>query len=268
MRPHLFLHVASLEARKAMSYRVSFWTNAISIVVIGFVVPYYLWQSVFEVMETEKIGDYTFEALVLYTVIAALLGRVVRGPNLGLNVSNEIYSGELTRFCLYPTHFRLFKYAQHLGGLAPHLVLLILVGVPFVAWLGVGEGWSPLSLLQGAILLILANAAYFLLSWPIHALAFWADNVWSLAVLLQLATQLVGGVLIPIDLFPAWAYRFLLWTPFPHLFFSPTRALLGRSTPTEWLQAVAVLVAWNLVLAWIGAALWRRGERRYTGVGI
>ncbi|MEQ8766666.1 MAG: ABC-2 family transporter protein [Planctomycetota bacterium] len=268
MTPRLFLHVLSLEARQSMSYRVSFWTNALSILVIGFVIPYYLWQSIYRSNDQATIGGYRFEDMVLYTIIAALLGRVVRGPNLGLAVSNEIYQGELTKYCLYPTHLRLFKYAQHLGALMPHMVLLLLIGVPFIAWLGVGEHWSPWNLAAGAVLLALANGAYFLIGWPIHALAFWADNVWSLAVLLQLGTQLLGGVLLPIDLFPGWAFDALIWTPFPHLFYSPTKVLLGQATASEWAHAALVLAVWNVIIAWAGAWVWRRGEARYTGVGI
>lgn len=268
MRPKLFAQIVSLEARKSMSYRVAFWAHAIGTLVVGFVIPYFLWQSIYQTRDVQVIGGYTFEAMVLYYILAALLGRVVRGPNLGLTVANEIYQGGLTKYCVYPTRYRLFKYAQHLGQLAPQLVLMAVIGAPFLLWLGGADRFSLVSLLQSLVLIGLANGFYFLMSWPVHALAFWADNIWSLAVLLQLATQLLGGVLLPVDLFPEWAYRALLWTPFPHLFFTPVRTLLGQASFEEWASGAAVLMGWSLVFAWIGTRVWRRGELQYTGVGI
>lgn len=268
MRSRLFWQIVSLEARKSMSYRVAFWTHAIGTLVVGFVIPYFLWQSIYEHRGTEMIGGYTFEAMVLYYILAASLGRVVRGSNLGLTVAGEIYQGGLTKYCVYPVRYRAFKYAQQLGQLCPQLVLFLAIGLPFALWLGAADRFGALSLLQGFLLVVLANGFYFLLSWPIHALAFWADNIWSLAVLLQLGTNLLGGVLLPIDLFPDWAYQALIWTPFPHLFFTPVRTLLGQASFEEWARAVAVMIAWSLLLARLGSLVWRRGERQYTGVGI
>ena len=114
----------------------------------------------------------------------------------------------------------------------------------------------------------LANLAYFLLVYPVQGVAFWADNVWSLMAMLQFGTNFLGGLLLPLDLFPGWAREIIMLLPFPYLFYVPVKTLLGEVPPGEWIRGMGVLLAWALVLGAAGRAVWRRGDRQYAGVGI
>lgn len=274
MRGRLFLHILSLEARTAMSYRVAFWANAAVSVVVGITIPYFLWSSIYEhVYETTgrvRIGGYTLEAMLLYYVAAALLSKVVRGPDMALGISDEIYEGKLSRFLIYPAPYLRFKYAQHLGAILPFVVQMVVFVAIATPLLELPQDFqvSAGSIARAAIFVLAANLLYFLISWPLQAIAFWADNVWSIAVLLRLASGFLGGGMLPLSLFPAWAQKLLLLTPFPYLFYVPVNTFLGKSTPADWLHGLFVLGIWAVLLLGLGTAVWKRGELRYTGVGI
>jgi ABC-2 type transport system permease protein len=267
----LFGQVLSLEARKAMSYRADFWINALLSFVAQLGVVAYLWWSIFQAAGSETIGGWSYRELLLYYVLVILVGKLVRGEEFGGGqASQDIYDGGLSRYLVYPTSYFRFKYAQHLGGLLPALVQLALFGAlaPLLLAVPGGSAPSPLALLLGACSLVLGNLLYYTLQLPVQGVAFWADNVWSLSVLLRFASGLLGGAMLPLDLFPPWARSLLEGLPFRYLFDFPVNTLLGRIGPLEWLQGTAVALGWLALAALATRAVWRRGERVYTGVGI
>ena len=252
-----------------MSYRVDFWLNVVVSFFTQLAVAYFLWLAVFGYTEAETIGGFTFEGMVLYYVLAILLGRIVRGQERELGVSQDIYEGALTKYLLYPTDYFGFKYAAQLGDLVPGMIQLVLFGLLSLTFLDPSAlTITPASALRAAVLVALANLLSFLLRFLIMLVAFWADNVWSLNVMLRFTSELLGGLMLPLTLFPQWAQDLLAWTPFPYLFYVPVMVLLGEVGPGGWAQAVVASAAWIVICALAALAVWRRGTLAYTGVGI
>ncbi len=270
MRIRLFLHVFTTEARRMMSYRVDFWLNAVVGLIAGIVIPYFLWRAIFDASPNEEIGGYTLSGMVLYYILAALLGRVIQGPDLALTLANDIYQGELSRYLVYPTSYALFKYAQHLGAHFPGLVQITVFGTLFALTLDFPSEITVTTwaVVRCAVSVAVANLLAFLLTYPVQTVAFWADNVWSLSVLMRFVGSLLGGLFLPLSLFPTWSHTLLSWLPFPYLFSYPVNTLLGKISPQEWAQGILIALCWCGVLILFGRALWRRGELTYSGVGI
>ena len=87
-------------------------------------------------------------------------------------------------------------------------------------------------------------------------------------MLLRMMSALLGGSMIPIDLFPEWAQGVLLWTPFPYLFNFPVFTLMGKISPLEWAFGVLITIFWVVLFGVLTKWIWRKGELKYTGVGI
>ena len=157
-----------------------------------------------------------------------------------------------------------------MGNLAPWILQAIVFGLAFGFFLpGSSElqptlGW----VLLGAVSVLIANLLYFLMRIPLQFVAFWQDNVWSLSVGLRMIASLLGGVLIPLSLWPETAQGVLRWLPFGALFDLPARTVLGEISLSEWFAQTAIALGWCVVLAWVARAVWRRGQRGYAGVGI
>ena len=269
MKPALFTRVLSLETRKLMSYRFDFWLNVVVSFFAQLAVAYFLWLAVFTSGGEETIGGFTFEGMVTYYVLAILLGRIARGQERDLTVSQDIYDGALTKYLLYPTDYFGFKYAAHLGDLVPGLLQLGLFGLLSLAFLDLSAlTVTPATIAATAVLLVLANLLGFLLRLCVMLVAFWADNTWSLNVMLRFTSDLLGGLMLPLTLFPEWAREVLVWTPFPYLFYVPVMTLLGSIEGAELARAVAVAAGWVVVTALVALAVWRRGTLAYTGVGM
>ena len=270
MTGRLFLHVLSLQARKLMSYRTNFWLSAVVTFVVELALAWFLWSAIFRETGRSVIASFTLSAMVYYYVAAILLGKLVKGPERELDVSQEIYDGSLTRYLLYPTNYFGFKYAQQLGQMVPSVVELAVFGVVAIVVLPAPEGLdvSTASVAMAAVSVAVSNLLHYLLVFPIESVAFWADNVWALNVMYRFVSQMLGGLLLPLNLFPEWAHPLVDALPFKYLYYVPAMTLLGNVPPVEWARGIAISLVWCGVAALAGHLVWRRGTRQYTGVGI
>lgn len=270
MNARLFLHIVSLETRKLMSYRAAFWIEAVAAFAAQLGVAYFLWRAVFDATGAERIGGFSRAEMLLYYVLAILLGKLVRGQERLTGLAQDVYDGGLTRYLVYPADYVAFKYAEHLGALAPSAVQLVVLGscaLPFLD-LPAAAGIGPASIAMAVGAVAAGNALNFLMLYPIQGVAFWADNVWSLNVMMRMIVGLLGGYMLPLSLFPDWARALLAWSPFPYLYDFPVNVLLGRIGPVAFAQGLGVTLAWSAAFALTGREVWRRGALEYSGVGI
>jgi ABC-2 type transport system permease protein len=269
VNPRVLLGVLSVEARKLMSYRVDFWANTLVGTLSQFALAWFLWAAILT-EPGQTVEGYTLEGIVLYYALVLLLGRLVSGPQNPTDISQEIYDGSLSRYLLLPTGYFGVKYAQRLGLLVPSLVQAAVLGTLYLALapLPAGDGPSLARIGMALAALCLANLLHFLLLALVQLAAFWADNVWSLVVMVVFVSRLLGGSWIPLDTFPAGVRGALRWLPFEYLFGFPVDTLMGRVEPGAWAWGMVVACAWTAGLAGLVSLAWRRGTLRYTGVGI
>lgn len=263
-----FIEVLTLELRRRFAYRTDFWIRSILSVVVQGILSYAVWAAVFDATGVTAVGGYALNELVVYYLFAALVVLLVR-PDFGF-VAREIYDGSLTRFFVLPTSFFLYKLGQQSSQ-----VVLVLLQLSVVALF---VGINPGGVLSGAALhgqsfalgvLACLGAAYlyYILAFLFELPAFWMEEVWSLPVSLMFAANFLGGLLLPMSVFPSWAQEVLALTPFPYLISQPVRVFLGELGAPDVFRGLGVVSIWCVLIHLCIAVVWRRGVARYTGVG-
>jgi len=270
MKPRLFWQILSLEVRTRMSYRVDFWLNAVAGFLVELAVVWFLWQAVFQESGREVIGDppRTFESTVVYYLCVILIGKLVRGQDWEAAISQDIYTGGLNRYLLFPAHYLPFKYAQRLGALGPGVLQFVLFGAVAYLWLGLDMHVTFAGAAMALSCVVVASFLYFVVDLVIHLIAFWADNVWSLDVGKWFLISILGGYMLPLSVFPEGVQRVLEVLPFRVFFDLPVRVFLGELGPLEWARGMGLALGWCAVFAALGRLLWWRGRLQYTGIGI
>ena len=269
MRARLATHIFSLHIRNLVNYRVDFWVNWLFGIVATMAVAFFLWQAVFEQQGIESLRGYSFKGLMLYYVLALLVDKAVLGSGRGM-LAADIYEGTLNRFLLYPVNLFGYKLAEQWASGA------FAAGQGLLAWLFFVLVWgqpaeAPLSfasLAMGLTAVLAASMLFLLISFCIEMVAFWADNVWSLSVLMMFCIRLLGGSMIPLAFFPEHVQAWLHWLPFSVLSSFPIRCLMGQVGPAEWSQGLLMIAGWMLLFAVLARLIWKRGSLRYSGVGI
>ncbi len=146
-----------------------------------------------------------------------------------------VKNGELTPYLLQPMH-PIWHYAsQHWGELLarlPIILPILAVGLTVAdAW-----SWSLLAHLPAFLLgLAMAWVINFIVHMTVGLIAFWSDNALGYDTVIYQLYIMLGGVVIPVELFPETMQRVLAWTPFPYVLDFPVRVMIGRIEGMEML---------------------------------
>ena len=267
-RPVL-LQVFTLEIRKIFSYRVDFWIQFVGGVLAQFVVAWFLWKAVFTHNNVEEVGGFTFRTLMLYYLLVPFVGRAIRGSEMG-GIAEEIYQGTLTRYLVYPVSFFGYRFTAHCAHTLVFLAQGVVAVCLFMALFGPQAtfAFSTADVLFALSATMMAMLLHFTLISLIELTAFWADNVWSLVVIVRFITGLLGGAMLPLALFPEHMRIVLERLPFAYFASFPIRCLMGQIMAAEWLAGITIMACWLMLFGFLYQIVWNRGKYQYTGVGI
>lgn len=269
MIPRWVWPVISIETRKNLAYRVDFWVSFLGSVLAHLAVAYFLWKAVFNYRGITALGGYSFSALMLYYLLVPTIDRMVRGQEMGF-FSVDIYEGSLSRYLIYPLSFYGYKYVSQLSYVIMAMLQLSLALAVFLVWFGMPDDLQihARHVALGITAAVLANYLYYAFATALEQAAFWADNVWSLLVMLRFSISLLGGGMVPLAMFPDWA-RVIVWKlPFAYMLSFPIQTVLGRVSLHEWFFGMVMMAAWSVFFTLVSKAIWRRGIVQYSGVGI
>lgn len=135
-------------------------------------------------------------------------------PRLFQEIERDVRSGELAYQLTRPTSYLGVRLSEAAGELALSMAWLGAVGLVMGTLLHGGLPDQPVGLLFAVVLGVLAGGVLLLCNALIGLLAFWLEDVSPLYWLWQKATFVLGGMFVPLALYPDWLRLIALWSPF------------------------------------------------------
>ncbi len=260
--------VIATELRKILAYRADFWVNFLGQTLIQLFIARALWQTIFRARGVDEMGGLTLGEMTLYYLLAPLTLKVLTGENIGF-LSREIYDGGLNRYLVWPLNALRFKSLTYMTYALFYLLQLFFLSSLGRLLLGMGPTVADaLNLVLGGAVLILAAYLYFLLLSLCELVAFWADNTWSIGVMLRFIASFLGGGYLPLAFFPEFLQSVLAWLPFRSMITLPIMIFMGKAQFFDITEGLGILLLWLPLLSLAQLWLWRRGNLRYTGIGM
>jgi ABC-2 type transport system permease protein len=219
------------QARAALPMRAVFF--ALILVIFS-----RLWEAI-----VPNPGDY-----VWYLAVADWV--TLMQPRLFDSIQRDVRSGDVTCMLGRPISYLGTKLAEACGELIPAFIVLALVGCGLAYLLSGGLPREPVGLLAALVLGLLGSVLWQLISAWIGLCAFWLDDCTPLAWLWQKAAFVLGGMFVPLTLYPEWLRTVAAWLPFSAMIGGPASMVLHFDLTLCGLLA-AKLVA-SIVLAWHG----------------
>jgi ABC-2 type transport system permease protein len=259
------LSVFTLEWRKILAYRSDFWITFLGQVFVQLFVARAFWQVFFDTKNVTELEGYTLDDLVLYYLVATVGGKVMMSESMGF-FSREIYDGSFSKYLLFPLSVFQYKAVTFMASSLYYAFLLVVLYVIYLTLFGASGNVAGLC--AGVALFLIAGVVYMQIAMLVELGALWVDNVWTIMVMLKIVVSLISGQRLPLAFFPPWAIDVLKWTPFPYLISLPTQVVMGRGQLEEIARGLLVCAVWSLLLYGLIGVVWKRGQKRYTGVGI
>lgn len=147
-------------------------------------------------------------------------------PRFHLDIEQDVRLGELAYQLTRPTSYLGFRLSIAGAELCANLLLLGVVGVA-VACALVGPPADPGVLLEALPLAVLASLLWVLCTAAIGLTAFWVQDTQPLYWIFQKGVFVLGGLLVPLHLYPDWMRQAAIALPFSALLYTPARVVFG-----------------------------------------
>ena len=262
-----------LIGRDRRALGVAFWTasqravaerGGIAVSVLFYAIVISVLSGVWRVAAAANGGAVVGYSAVALTWYIATSEATTLALNARLidEVGTDIASGAIAVELLRPASVLWLRVASELGRALPRLVVIAPVGVG-LATLTAG-GPPHLGALALAVPSIaLALAANVVAQHAFAASAFWVRSAGSAWFLYQKLVFVLGGMLIPLEVFPGWLETTSRFLPFRAMAYAPARLAAGHLEPWLLLEQLG----WLAVVALLATAVFRRGERHLQVVG-
>lgn len=215
------------------------------------------------------VAGYSLGEMLAYTMGAMVLRTLVTAyPEYGIDY--QIRDGSLSNLLTRPLNVWAYWFVDTLGWKTFRNLLTVPVAVGCLLWLGpeLTSVNVPLDRLPAlGASLVLATVLCFIVKLCLACTSFWTNDIVGVAILYDVISAALGGMLIPIALLPDWLQTVARLLPIQAMYNVPLSILLGKEDGANPWLGVLLQLGW-IVVAWgLAHLLWRAGLRQYESVG-
>jgi len=227
-----------------------------SLLIIPFMwIFFQLWKVTFAANGTEAINGMTLHDTLWYLMLAETI-ELAR-PLLARTIAENVKDGSIAYLLNKPYDFMLYQLSTSMGETVFRAVLNALVGGT-VVWLLVGPPPDP----RGWPLALVAVFGAWILHFCVNAMiglaAFIAEDVAPFVWIYQKLAFIFGGLIIPLDFYPAWLKTLTGFMPFSSMIYGPAH-LFVKPGPSAFVEIVGLQLLWIIALGLLLTLAYRRG---------
>ncbi len=178
----------------------------------------------------------------------------------------EIIEGALSFRLLQPIDPVWHHLARHFSEKLTRLpVVVVFIALFFLLYPQAAWVPSASNIALFFLAVVLAFCLRFVIQYTFSMLCFWTERASAIEQFWFLFYIFLSGMIAPLDVFPPLLKSIVLWTPLPYLIYFPSALLIGL--PVDLFGGIAFMIGWFIVFFFLNRLLWRRGLKRYSGMG-
>ncbi len=231
------------------------------------VMPLVMLAVWFSMSEGGPVAGYTQSDFVSYYLLLAFVQQMTSVWVI-YELAYDIRHGDLSIKLLHPLN-PLHDYLS--TNLADKILRpVVLVPLALIAWLIFPTIHYDVTLLNLVLFGAALAAAWlirFLSQYILGLLAFWVSDSMALNDMWFALSEMLGGMIAPLALFPPNVTAVANWLPFRFMLSFPVEIVSGRLTPTDLADGFAAMLFWVVVSVILYRWVWRRGIRQFSAFG-
>jgi len=231
------------------------------------VMPLVMLAVWFSMAEGGPVAGYTQSDFVSYYLLLAFVQQMTTVWVI-YELDYEIRHGDLSIKLLHPLN-PLHDYLS--TNLADKILRpFALIPLAVAAWLIFPTIHYHLTPLRVALFVVALAAAWFIRfmsQYIFGLLAFWVSDSMTLNDIWFAFTEMLGGMIAPLDLFPPQVAAVANWLPFRFMLAFPVEIVSGRLTSQDLAAGAAAMLFWVVLAFVVYRWVWRRGIRQFSAFG-
>jgi ABC-2 type transport system permease protein len=248
-------------AREA-TYRFDVFTTVASVLV-----RVYLLRMVWVALYTRNPApkELPLHAVVTYSTVALLMGLVMDIDQTRL-LYDKLHSGNIATDFMKPIIVPLYLFADGSGEVLFHAVLIVpsLLLALLIVHIDVP---GPFVLATFFLSVALGYMVGFCVNFILNCISFWTLEIHAVRLIFTWVTDLFGGEIIPLVIFPAFLQKIAFALPFAAMFSTPLLIYVGVIKPERYAAALGSQAFWIVVLGFVATVMWRAGAKRVVVQG-
>jgi ABC-2 type transport system permease protein len=209
-----------------------------------------LWTAVYAGARVDRLGGLSMKQMLWYLMMTEAI--ILSAPRVSLEVDEDVRTGKLAVQLLRPMSYALALLGKAMGERAVRFAVNVCSG-SIVALILVGPvSISATGLAMFMLVLPLAFVIDFLGYLIVGLCAFWLESTVGLAIIYSRFTMLLGGMLMPLEVFPKGWQPVLAWLPFASIVYGPARIFVAGDAGLLWSITKVQLVSLAVFAATAG----------------
>lgn len=227
----------------------------------------FIWIFIFG--ERNRIGGFTLPETVTYLIGTGLITNVV-STWVSHHIERDVQSGWLSNLLIKPLSYPRSRLYFSVSSKPVNLLIRTLVylglAIFYQSKIVITTDFATLSLV--VISIGIAFVISYLVDFLIGCMAFWTTTTEGVIGIFQTINRIFSGSFAPISFFPAWFQSLASALPFFYIQYFPMLIYLKKVSMIEAIKGIGIQIVWVLVLYGLAKFVWRKGIRKYEGVGI
>ena len=252
-----YFSIFTTQLLNSLAYPAEMFWRSLAIVVFMWIFAS-LWKVTYAVTDVESSIGLSLNGMLWYF----MLGEVIElsKPRLTNIISEAVKDGSIAYLLNKPFNFLLYHYSAGMGESIVRALMHTIFGTA-VVWLIAGPPPPLIGWLMAIPALLLAWSVHFCFNAMIGLLAFITEEVTPFEWIYQKFVQVMGGLFIPLDLFPLWLRTIASALPFAAIIYGPARLFVDPD-PNRFFALMATQTAWLLALSLLLGFIYQRSMQR------
>ncbi len=253
-----YFEIGKINLMNNLAYSSEFFLKSFFILIILFIFVN-IWKAAYA--GKEIIDGFTLAMIIWYMLMTESI--VTSGSTVIREVNADIQSGSVAYQLNKPYSYIGYYFAKSISYKLISCVITFVIGAILVYLLVGGIKISLISIPLILISVILALTLDFFMLLCIALVAFWFEDTTSLRWIYDKILFTIGGMLVPLEIFPDWLEKISTVLPFSFAVYQPAKLFVNFNM-ARFLEVVGAQIAYILVFVVIAIIIYRKGIGRVT----
>lgn len=250
-----------------MVYRINFFTHRLGNLFEIFS-QIIIWSVIFN--NQSIVSGYSYNEMITYIVVGWLFMFMTANYGLEFKVSEDIQTGRMSNMLIKPISYLRYIVTLSIGRVS--IAMSTAIGMQILVFVLLKNIIIfNFDFFLIIILLAMLIVGYFIrlfFSIIIGFASFWTMEISGIIICSGVIIKFLSGAFFPINLLPSYIVKIFTFFPFVYTFYTPTQIYLGKISLAEGVKGLGIEILWLLVLYLIIKLIWKKGLKKYEGVGI
>jgi ABC-2 type transport system permease protein len=231
------------------------------------VMPLVMLAVWFSLSEGGPVAGYTQSDFVSYYLLITLV-RQLTNVWVIYELDYDIRHGDLSIKLLHPLNPLHDYLATNLADKVFRVIVLIPLAI--LAWLifpTIHYDVTPMTLALFVITLGMAWFIRFMSQYIFGLLAFWVSDTMTLNDIWFALSEMLGGMIAPLALFPKDVATVADFLPFRFMLSFPVEIMSGRLAMSDLAMGLVTMVVWVVLTVVLYRWVWRKGIKQFSAFG-